>query len=173
MASSSTDRRFGTPDRKPAEKRRGPGDDGEDSKFRCTVDSPDGSMPDESDEQIDTDIVATKKMKETEKVDNHIIASVILVANITEVYSPERVSEAAQRHGLVPGSSLDVTKRVGFHQARAPPRRVEKDQDRGSVPRQRVAAMHPVQCVTRVKQSESCEQAGPDGRIREEKSRGN
>ena len=42
MPSPSTDRRFSTPDRKPAETRRGPVDDGEYSKFRCTVDSPDG-----------------------------------------------------------------------------------------------------------------------------------
>ena len=52
LPSSSTDRRLSTPDRKPAEKRRGPVDDGEDSKFICTVDSPERSMPDESDERI-------------------------------------------------------------------------------------------------------------------------
>ena len=65
MPSSSTDRRFSTPDRKPAEKRRGPLDDGEDPKFRCTVDSPVGSMPYESDERIYINNVAMKKMKET------------------------------------------------------------------------------------------------------------
>ena len=31
------------------------------------------------------------------------IASVILGANITEVYSPERVNEVAKRHGPMPG----------------------------------------------------------------------
>ena len=74
MPSSSTDRRFSTPDRKPPEKRRGPVDDGDYSKFGCTVDSPDGSMPDERDERIDIDNVAINKMKQTERVDNHTIA---------------------------------------------------------------------------------------------------
>ena len=60
-------------------------------------------MPDESDERIDIDNVAIQKMKETEKVDNHIIASVILGVDITKNYSPERVNEVAKRHGLVPG----------------------------------------------------------------------
>ena len=66
-------------------------------------------MLDESDERIDIDNVAMKKMKETERVDNHIIASAILGVDITEVYSPERVNEVAKRHGLVPGSSLALT----------------------------------------------------------------
>ena len=60
MPSSSTDRRLSTPDRKPAEKRRGPVDDGEKPKFRCTVDSPDGSMPEGSNAWIDIDGVATE-----------------------------------------------------------------------------------------------------------------
>ena len=111
-------------------------------------------------------------MKETEKVDNHIIASVILGVDITEVYSPERVNEVAKRHGLVPGTSLDLTN-GGCDQARAPSRGMEKDQDRGSVPHHRVAAMHPVPYVTRVKHSQPYEKAGLDGRIREEKGRGN
>ena len=71
-------------------------------------------MPDESDERFDIDNVAMKKMKETESIDNHIIASAILGVDITEVYSPECVNEVAKRHGLVPGSSLDLTNGWGF-----------------------------------------------------------
>ena len=55
-----------------------------------------------------------KKMKETERVDDHIIASVILGVDITEVYSPERVNEVAKRQGLVLGSSLDLTNGEDF-----------------------------------------------------------
>ena len=42
-------------------------------------------MPEESGEQIDIDNVAMKKIKETEKVANHVIASVIPGVDITEV----------------------------------------------------------------------------------------
>ena len=48
-------------------------------------------------------------MKETEHIDNHIIVSVFLTVDITQVYSPERVNDVAKRHGTVPGSSLDIT----------------------------------------------------------------
>ena len=110
-------------------------------------------------------------MKETEKVDSHVIVSVILGVDTTEVYLPEHVNEVAKRHGLVPGSSLDLTN--GWVFTKPPSRGMEKDQDRGSVPHHRVTAMHPVQCVTRVKHSQEYEQVGLDGMIQEEKSRGN
>ena len=71
-------------------------------------------MPGESDGGIDIDSVATKKMKETEKIDNHIFDLFILGVDITEVYSLDRGDEVAKRHGLVPGSSLDLTKGWDF-----------------------------------------------------------
>ena len=43
-----------------------------------------------------------KKMKETEGIDNHIIASLILGVDITDVYSPKHVNKFAKRYGLVP-----------------------------------------------------------------------
>ena len=55
-----------------------------------------------------------KKINETERIDNHIIASAILGVDFTEVYPQERVNEVAKKHGLVPGSSLDLTNRWGF-----------------------------------------------------------
>ena len=61
-------------------------------------------MPDKSDERIEIDNVSMKQMKETERVDNHIIASLILGVDVTELYSPECLNDAAKRHGLVPGS---------------------------------------------------------------------
>ena len=69
-----------------------------------------------------------QKMKETEQIDNHIIASAILGVDITEVYSPERVNEVAKRQDLVPGSSLDLTNGWDCRQARSPPSCVEEDQ---------------------------------------------
>ena len=42
-------------------------------------------------------------------IDKHIISSAILGVDITEVYSPEGVNDVARRHGLIAGSSLDLT----------------------------------------------------------------
>ena len=48
------------------------------------------------------------RAKERE-IDNHIIGSVFLGVDITEVYSPERVKDVAKSHRLTTGSSLDLT----------------------------------------------------------------
>ena len=46
--------------------------------------------------------------------DKYIIASVLRGADITEVYSPERVNRFAAKLGLVPGQSLDLTNGLDF-----------------------------------------------------------
>ena len=49
--------------------------------------------------------------------DRRIIASVIKGADITEIYSPERVNKLAARMGLTPGHSLDLTNGWDFTRA--------------------------------------------------------
>ena len=92
-----TDKRFRTPDRIPATKRRGPEGAGPDPKHFCVDDSSDNSMPD--DDGIDVDYLdeVIKEQKERDDTDKHIIATCILGVDITEVYSPERVNEVAKR----------------------------------------------------------------------------
>ena len=55
--------------------------------------------------------------KAEEEIDRRIIASAILGVDITEVYSPERVNEVARKHGLRPGSSMDLTNGWDFTKA--------------------------------------------------------
>ena len=68
--------------------------------------TPDGVMAPVDD--LMDEIGSLDRAKEKE-IDDHIISSAILGADITEVYSPERVNDVARRHGLVAGSSLDLT----------------------------------------------------------------
>ena len=50
------------------------------------------------------------------KLDRKILASVLMNVDVTEVYSPIRVSELAAKFGLVPGSSLDLTNGWDFEE---------------------------------------------------------
>ena len=118
----TSDRRFNTPDRKPAVKRRGPehfsiGDE-QDSKFRCVDDSPDTQMaPSDSGIDIDSMTEISAEKKQQDEVDQQIIRACILGVDITEVYSPDRVNEVARRWGLRPGSSMDLTNGYDFTKA--------------------------------------------------------
>ena len=113
----TSDRRFNTPERKSAVKRKGADDDMQDAKFQCTQDSPDGSM--DSGDGIDIDSIgkALDDKKAEDKIDSKIIASFLFGVDITEVYSPERVNKVVKKWGLVPGSSLDLTNGFDFTKA--------------------------------------------------------
>ena len=92
-----SDRRFSTPDRNPAPKRKGNDDDHQDAKFQCVHDSPDTDMPE--DDGIDIDGIEKMILlkKKQDDVDKHIIASWIFGVDITEIYSPDRINEVARR----------------------------------------------------------------------------
>ena len=108
-----TDRRIRTPERQPAVKRRSDAEVGDELKVRRVIDSPDKSMaPVEDSMGIDA-----LHEKAEEEIDRRIIASAILGVDITEVYSPERVNEVARKHGLRPGSSMDLTNGWDFTKA--------------------------------------------------------
>ena len=113
----SSDRRFNTPERTPALKRRGADDDMQDSKFQCVNDSPDGSMDNGDGIDIDSIEKVLLEKKKEDEVDRNIIASCIFGVDITEVYSPERINQVAKRWGLVPGSSMDLTNGFDFTKA--------------------------------------------------------
>lgn len=100
------DQRVATPERAPPVKTRPEDDDNGGSKVRRIVDEPDEAMPEPADEMAtDLDTVAGSELDRTDKA---ILAAVILGADITEVYSPERVNRVAAKFSLAKGSSLDL-----------------------------------------------------------------
>ena len=88
----------------------------DDTKFRCTDDSPDVFDMAANDSGLDIDSVdkIIKEKKNRDDIDKHIISSFILGVDITEIYSPARVNEVARRWGLKPGSSMDLTNGYDF-----------------------------------------------------------
>ena len=110
---ASTGRRFRTPDTAPPTKRRGPKDDLVDSKFRCTTNYPDVFYMAAGDSVQDIDIDYTNEViqdkKKQDDIEKRILASRILGVDVTEVYSPARVNEVAERWGRKPGLCMDLT----------------------------------------------------------------
>ena len=52
---------------------------------------------------------ADQMMSSLDEIDRRILASIIMGADVTEVFSPERVNRLATKFGLTPGASLDLT----------------------------------------------------------------
>ena len=94
-------RKMGSPVRTPAMKRQGEiAGDSDDGKVRKTLLGPDQDMsPGHADDA----------MSMLSPSDKHIVASMILGVDITEMFSPERVVQVAKKMGLSPGSSMDLT----------------------------------------------------------------
>ena len=56
-----------------------------------------------------SDVEVDQNMDLFIEMDRHILASVLLDVDVTEVFSPIRVNELVAKFGLVFGSSLDLT----------------------------------------------------------------
>ena len=68
------------------------------------------------DEQPDSRLrnLDEEMMDSMTEIDHKILAEAILGVDITEVYSPERVANVAQRVGLNAGSPFDLAEWVAF-----------------------------------------------------------
>ena len=105
LADSKTERRARTPERPPAVKRRSQAEDdsmGDENKHRRIQD--------------DATMSALNSVGEIEDMseglneeDRKILAAVILGVDVTEIYSPVRVAAMAEKFGMKPGSSFDLT----------------------------------------------------------------
>ena len=118
--SDPSERRFRTPDRVPAVKRR-PMEDGDAEHLRRRIATPgsedmDDGLVDDRDSPLAQWYNGTQPsgdpdqtMSFLDETDRKILASVILNVDITEVYSPVRVNRVAAKFGLCAGSSMDLT----------------------------------------------------------------
>ena len=115
-----SERRFRTPDRPAATKRR-PVEDGDAEHLRRRIATPESDVMDDGlagdpDSPLAQWYDGTQaagdpdqSMSFLDETDRRILASVIMNVDITEIYSPTRVNRVAAKFGLCAGSSMDLT----------------------------------------------------------------
>ena len=130
-----SERRFATPERRPAVKRN-MGQESDVERIRRRISTPPADqvmnagddmfdIPDDAFDNPHTEddsplrpwYIGDADMPGLHEVDRKILASVLLSVDITEVYSPTRVNQVAAKFGLTPGSSLDLTNGYDFEKA--------------------------------------------------------
>ena len=87
-------------------------------------------------------------------IDKKILSASILGADITEVYSPERVARGVKKFGLVLGARRPQT--IG----------VEEDERRSTLSVDRLSALHVLQCPSGAQQDNAWDQARVDREVR-------
>jgi hypothetical protein len=103
--------RVKTPERQPATTRS--------AEYSRDIDRSRRRLDDDGDAAADNDGATTcsmasddeadQMMSSLDEIDRRILASIIMGADVTEVFSPERVNRLATKFGLTPGASLDLT----------------------------------------------------------------
>ena len=108
-----SERRFATPERKPAVRRPAGADAGDDNPKVRKLDS---DIMDSNDSAgIDIDSIDKVKLDETDKT---ILGKMLQGSDVLELYSPVRVNAVAAKFGLSPGMSLDLTNGYDFGKLR-------------------------------------------------------
>lgn len=130
-ASASTDIRIRSPVRAPPVKRRTETEDesmgDEATKIRRTRANDESMAEPTTAGNDDVDILSLDKclgsIEDMSPDERRIVAAAIFSVDITEVFSPVRVTEVAAKYGLVPGTSFDLTNgwdfSIGEHRTRA------------------------------------------------------
>ena len=105
---------IGTPERPRRQKRRGDPDDMEDDDFKTrrlnseTEEGEGESMSPANEPDTKLRKLDDEMLDSMTEIDHKILAAAILGVDITEVYSPDRVTKVAQRFGLKAGSTFDL-----------------------------------------------------------------